>query len=97
MKSQTFLMGVGLEVADVCHNEISFEKGDRIILFTDGIIEARNRHDDFFGRKRLESFAKNNISIDPVEFNDKLMKTVKDFQADRQEDDIFLLTIQTKK
>ena len=97
MKSQTFLMGVGLEEADVYHNEISFEKGDRIILFTDGIIEARNRHDDFFGRKRLESFAKNNISIDPVEFNDKLMKTVKDFQADRQEDDIFLLTIQTKK
>ncbi len=96
MKSQTFLMGVGLDVQDAYNNEVPFAKGDRIILFTDGIIEARNAQGEFFGQDRLETFTQNNIALDAAKFNSELIKDVSAFQGGPQDDDIFLLTIQTK-
>ena len=96
MKSHTFFMGIGMDTGEIYHNDISFAKGDRLILFTDGIIEARNLEGEQFEYKRLEDFAKNNINLDVVEFNDKLVKEINRFQSDKQKDDIFLLTIQTK-
>lgn len=97
MRSQTFLMGIGLETADVWHNDISFEKGDRIILFTDGIIEAKGPGEDLFGQERLEAFAKDNSGLGPLDFNRKLVGALEDFREGPQDDDIFLMTIQTKK
>ncbi|MBD3379408.1 MAG: SpoIIE family protein phosphatase [Candidatus Omnitrophica bacterium] len=97
MRSQTFLMGIGLEAADIWHNDISFEKGDRIILFTDGIIEAKGPGEDLFGQERLEAFAKDNSELEPLDFNRKLVRELEDFRDGPQDDDIFLLTIQTKK
>ena len=35
------------------NNEISLEPGDLLVLYTDGITEARNRHGEMFGTKRL--------------------------------------------
>jgi len=96
MESHTFFMGIGMDTSEVYHNDVAFRKGDRLILFTDGIIEARDLKGEQFGYKRLEDFAKNNIHLDVVEFNDKLVKEINIFQSDKQKDDIFLLTIQTK-
>ncbi|MBF0253267.1 MAG: serine/threonine-protein phosphatase, partial [Candidatus Omnitrophica bacterium] len=96
MKSQTFLMGVGLEEDSVYHNDISFEEGDRIILFTDGITEARNEKGEMFGQERLEKFSRHNAGLDVVQFNNKMLEEIECFQKGQQEDDIFLLTIQNK-
>ena len=96
MNPQTFLMGIGMEAGNVYNNDVAFEKGDRLILFTDGIIEAKGPEDEFFGRDRLENFAKDNVRLDVVEFNNKLAEEVNRFQSGGQDDDIFLLTIQTK-
>ncbi len=40
---------------DTCYeqNNVRLESGDRIFLYTDGIVEAMNRQDDQFGEERL--------------------------------------------
>jgi serine phosphatase RsbU (regulator of sigma subunit) len=96
MKSQTFLMGIGMDAGNVFSTEINFRKGDRLVLFTDGIIEAKSPEGELFGNGRLEDFAKKNSALGVSEFNNKLVEKVEKFQAGEQHDDIFLLTVQTK-
>jgi serine phosphatase RsbU (regulator of sigma subunit) len=96
MDSQTFLMGIGMADENVYDTEVNFQKGDRLILFTDGIIEARDRNGELFGYDNLKSFAKNNIGLDVIEFNKLLLERINAFESDKQTDDIFILSIQTK-
>jgi len=96
MNSQTFLMGIGMNEENVYNTNVDFERGDRLILFTDGVIEARDVSGELFGYERLERFADDNSSLDVVEFNKRLIADVNAFQAGDPTDDIFLLTIQTK-
>lgn len=96
MESQTFLMGIGMNISEVYSTTISFERGDRLILFTDGIIEAKDINGNMFGHDRLEEFVKNNISLGVEKFNHSLSDDIERFQSGKQEDDIFILTIQTK-
>ena len=97
MQPQTFLMGIGMDASSIHNNDIAFEPGDRLILFTDGIIEARDSSKQEFGSKRLEDFVQDNNILDVETFNQALIKKLDDFQAGVQDDDIFLLTIQTKE
>ena len=96
MESQTFLMGIGMETSDVYQVKINFERGDRIFLFTDGIVESKNPKGEEFGYERLKSFIREKSDLDVVRLNEELMAALKDFQAGRQGDDIFLLAIQIK-
>ena len=96
MESQTFLMGIGMETSDVYQVKIDFERGDKIFLFTDGIVESKNPKGEEFGYERLKSFIREKSDLDVVRLNEELMAALKDFQAGRQGDDIFLLAIQIK-
>lgn len=97
MHPQTFLMGIGMDAGAIYTNDIVFTRGDRLILFTDGIIEARNASKQEFGIRELEDFTQNNADMDVEKFNEALVKKLDDFQSGLQDDDIFLLTIQTKE
>ncbi len=97
MQPQTFLMGIGMDVSSIHNNDIAFTRGDRLILFTDGIIEARDPDKQEFGSKRLEDFVQDNNNLDVEAFNGSLIKRLDDFQSGIQDDDIFLLSIQTKE
>jgi sigma-B regulation protein RsbU (phosphoserine phosphatase) len=96
MESQTLLMGVGMDVSGVYSSETPFAKGDRVVLFTDGVIEARDTGGELFGYENLEEFIRQSSGSDVVEFNTKLLKKLDEFQYGIQNDDIFLLTIQVK-
>lgn len=96
MESQTFLMGIGMETSDVYEVKINFARGDRIFLFTDGIVESKNPAGEEFGYERLKSFISEKSELDVARLNEELMAVVKDFQAGTQGDDIFLLSIQIK-
>ncbi len=96
MDSQTFLMGIGMADERVYDAEVNFRRGDRLILFTDGIVEARNKGGELFGYENLKTFARDNMGLDVNEFNKQLLEKVNNFQWNAQTDDIFLLSIQTK-
>jgi sigma-B regulation protein RsbU (phosphoserine phosphatase) len=93
---QTFLMGIGMDAGEVHDTVIKFSKGDRLVLFTDGITEAKGSGGELYGSDRLEMFVKAAKNVDVVEFNNKLMDNVNAFRQGKQDDDIFLMTIQTK-
>ena len=96
MEAQTLMMGIGMDAADLYSSETPFAKGDRLVLFTDGVIEAKDKTGELFGYERLEEFVKDSAGADVVEFNTSLTKRLDEFQSGIQNDDIFLLTIQVK-
>jgi serine phosphatase RsbU (regulator of sigma subunit)/CheY-specific phosphatase CheX len=49
-----FFIGVKINVANFFHETtISLEPGESVVLYTDGITEARNLEDNMYGQKRL--------------------------------------------
>ncbi len=74
--------------------QIKVNPGDKIVLFTDGIVEARNEENEFYGNERLYDFVLNNGEISTEEFIDELMTSLNRFCGTReQDDDISLLVI----
>ncbi len=48
----------------------SLEPGDRLLLYTDGIPEAMNKHDELFGRDRLKQCVKDDAGLPADRFCD---------------------------
>ncbi|MFH1892154.1 MAG: GAF domain-containing SpoIIE family protein phosphatase [Candidatus Zixiibacteriota bacterium] len=59
------------------HETIDLVRGDRILLFTDGVTECVNRADQMYGREELEKFFAARGDMRPQELVDQL-KTVLD-------------------
>ena len=71
---------------------ISIEETDRIVLISDGIVEARNEQEEMFDFERFEDSVKQGVIQKNV--SETVLKSVDDFcQKMPQEDDISLLDI----
>ncbi len=57
--------------------ERQLESGDRILMYTDGIVEAFNEKDEEFGDKRLKGLLSANASRSAEEFADLLLDEVR--------------------
>ncbi len=68
------------------------EKGERVLMFTDGIPEAMNEDDEEYSDERLEKFCIDNCFMDADKFIDELVADVRSFTKDTpQSDDITAL------
>ncbi|WP_168210888.1 ATP-binding SpoIIE family protein phosphatase [Persicimonas caeni] len=70
---------------------IPVHRGDRVVMYTDGVIEAANEYDEFFGQARLESAIVEARSA--VDICDHIERRVTSFQAGRARDDIGLVVL----
>jgi sigma-B regulation protein RsbU (phosphoserine phosphatase) len=68
----------------------SLEPGDRILLYTDGIVEASNAEREEYGKGRLRELLRQCASLSHLETADKIMSTVQGW-AVSQEDDLTVL------
>ncbi len=59
--------------------KIKLEKGESLILYTDGLSEARGKEDEEYGEKRITDFALNNFEKSPQEFINLLVNDVNEF------------------
>jgi sigma-B regulation protein RsbU (phosphoserine phosphatase) len=66
------------------------ERGDRILLYTDGILEAANAGLEEFGQTRLQSLPKESSQLTHIEAADKIISAVQRW-AVSQEDDLTVL------
>jgi sigma-B regulation protein RsbU (phosphoserine phosphatase) len=67
------------------------EPGDRIVFFTDGVIDAQSTRGKLYGLKRLNRFVVANREKSPEEFIDALIESVLDFCGGEPKDDMTVM------
>jgi serine phosphatase RsbU (regulator of sigma subunit) len=76
------------------------EKGDRVVLYTDGILEAKDPSDEMFGIDRFKQFLGTNHTLGSNEFSDALLEELSLWtgqpRGQGQQDDITLLALHLK-
>lgn len=77
--------------------ERSFSPGDRFVLFTDGLLEASNQHNEFFGEERLRQALLDSAALDASQSADFLLHELSRWAGHSrgrlQEDDFTLLVV----
>jgi serine phosphatase RsbU (regulator of sigma subunit) len=73
---------------------LDFNANDRLLLYTDGIIEARNKGEEEFGYERLEAFLLDGFSSHPESLRCGMIESVRNFTGvDEFEDDVTILIV----
>jgi len=73
---------------------IDLEKGDRIVLYTDGILETTNAQRELFGDDRLKDYISLNNNKEPDDFSIGLVDEITGFSEEESfEDDITLVLV----
>ena len=89
--SSGFVLG-GLPEAYTKDEKTTLDKGDLIVLYTDGVTEARNKEGDFYGENRLIDFYNSKTFTSLVEMQYELKDDIKSFvNGAPQNDDMTLL------
>ena len=86
------LFGVNSE-ASYELDKVHLKKGDRIFLFTDGIIETRNSAGEEFGEGRMIELLKKCSCLPINDFRKKVLETINRFGNGNIADDITLLVV----
>lgn len=74
-------------------DELKLHKGDRVILYTDGIVEAMDHNNEEYSDQKFYDFVKENSDLDSHGFVRKLLEDIEEHQGSNvQHDDITLLT-----
>ena len=73
--------------------EAELEEGDRLVLFTDGITEARRASGDEFGEERLERIVAAALQVSPRALSDRILSAARAFSGGAFEDDATLIVI----
>jgi serine phosphatase RsbU (regulator of sigma subunit) len=87
---------LGLQASKPPCCETRLEPGDRLVLYTDGITEARSPQGEFFGEQRLADFISAAAAAgDPApETVRRLMRHVLSHQADQLQDDASIVVLE---
>jgi len=74
---------------------MSIEAGERFLLYTDGVTEAKNGRGEFFGDVRLEEVVRANASRTAAELSDTLLSEIAQWRpaSAPQQDDITFVVI----
>ena len=73
--------------------QIKLDHGDKLLLFTDGVTEARNASGDEFGEERLEKCLRSYRGLDAAELRTVILNEVTQFCGDRFDDDAALMVV----
>ena len=90
--------GIGLGMLDLgmpyTGQSLKIESGDSLFLYTDGIPEAMNVNEEEYSDEKMIDFFRNHSRYSADEFNQSMVKDVKDFAGEAQQsDDITLLLL----
>ena len=79
-------------------NEINLQRGDFLLLFTDGVTEARDHENNLFGESRLiDVLEKQSSSASAKDILNSVIGEVKEFQhSNLQRDDITIVILKRK-
>lgn len=94
IKSNGTAIGVFQDI-DVDEKVFMFDKGARMILYSDGLVEMRNGNSDKFSTKKLNSFIRKNINVSQDMLMEKLRSQINNWvKEDKIKDDIVFLSME---
>ncbi len=70
--------------------------GDRVLLYTDGFVEARDRESQMLGMEGLMKMISRHASLHPVEFLDRMFDELNQYHANEPEDDLTFVVVEVK-
>jgi sigma-B regulation protein RsbU (phosphoserine phosphatase) len=73
-------------------DEFDIEKNNYIVIYSDGITEARNEYGEFFGKTRLDSLLRQINGLSTEQAGSKILSAVKQFVGNaKQNDDVSII------
>jgi sigma-B regulation protein RsbU (phosphoserine phosphatase) len=92
-EGDSFPLGI-LDDADYQETDIQFKPGDKIIFYTDGIVEAMNAKEEMFGFERLMEIMQHAGDMDPESLLNKIVDSVNAFAGNvAQHDDLTIIVL----
>ncbi len=88
--SENGLMLAAFDYAAYTNAERPMETGDRLLLYTDGVIEAANAEGDQFGQDALSAVLRQTAELPPAAASDQIVSAVQRWSAS-QDDDLTVL------
>jgi phosphoserine phosphatase RsbU/P len=74
--------------------ELTLERGDKLLLYTDGLTEMFNAAGDEYGVARVQSLARKHASMEPNALLGACLEEIRDFSASgKQADDLTLMVL----
>lgn len=96
--------GIGLGMApdelfvkNIVEEKIDFKSGDIIMMFTDGVVEAKNEQQAFYGDKKLQGLIEKYADLCAEELLDKIKEDVETFGKNTSQHDDMTMVIIKKK
>jgi phosphoserine phosphatase RsbU/P len=78
-------------------HEYVMNKGDRLVLYTDGLIDAYNKNKEHFGQERLYDTISKFKHVPLRKFNEEIIKEIQHFiKGTPQHDDMALVVLEVK-
>ncbi len=74
--------------------EVFLEKGDRILFYTDGVIESKNAIEDSFGEERLREMYRNGSDTDISQLINNIKDSVFEFSGENIKDDVTIAIVE---
>jgi sigma-B regulation protein RsbU (phosphoserine phosphatase) len=75
--------------------EVPFEAGSRLLLYSDGVLEAPNPRGELFGQRRLLSILEQAGAVDPATLKRRVLESLRQWTDGRLDhDDVTLIAMQ---
>jgi serine phosphatase RsbU (regulator of sigma subunit)/CHASE2 domain-containing sensor protein len=93
----TFPLGI-LDDVNYEETQLQMEPGDKVVYYTDGIVEAMNKHEDMYGFERLQEVVKSSPAETAEALMNDIIRSVSDFTgAAPQHDDLTIIVVSAEK
>ncbi len=74
--------------------QLGLERGSRLLLYTDGVVESKGRHNELFGTNRLRDVFER-VDSGPRELTDTIYREIAGWQnIDELDDDLTFVAVQ---
>jgi serine phosphatase RsbU (regulator of sigma subunit) len=89
-------LGSSIKKFTISEQILKYEKGDRIILYTDGITETLNSNKEMFGEERLIELLESNLHLSIEKLKTKILLATDEFRGEKEflDDDLTLLLVE---
>ena len=97
MPAHTSFLGLPFECSQTFQDELSIQESDRLLLFTDGVLDTRDIFGEEYGPDRLKNYLKRNHILPTTDFDISLIEELREYKSGPFRDDIFLADLKIKE